>query len=109
MCLMTTSGSMYSCVSVSSHPFTKRRLPRMIAAARLRTLQRRQQLDADSNADIATQGNDVTAATPHGQFASVYSSSWSHRLREPSRRCTTMSTVDRTPPEVASRTGGIVS
>jgi len=32
-----------------------------------------------------------------------------HSQRGPSRRCTTMSTVDSTPPELANRTGGIVS
>jgi len=37
------------------------------------------------------------------------SSSLSRSRRGPSRRCTTMSTVDSTPPELSSRTRGIVS
>jgi len=37
------------------------------------------------------------------------SSSWSRSRRGPSRRCTTMSTVDSTPPQLSSRTCGIVS
>ena len=36
-------------------------------------------------------------------------SSSSRSRRGPSRRCTTMSKVDSTPPELSSRTGGIVS
>ena len=37
------------------------------------------------------------------------SSSCSHSRRGPSRRCTTMSTVDSTSPEVSNRTRGVVS
>ena len=40
---------------------------------------------------------------------SSWSSSWSRSRRGPSRRCTTMSTVDSTPPQLSSRTCGIVS
>ena len=41
--------------------------------------------------------------------SSSSSSSWSRGRLGPSRRCTNMSTVDSTPPELSSRTGGIVS
>jgi len=57
--------------------------------------------------------NEVSLAVLRGQSnVNSSSSSLSSLLcsrRGPSRRCINMSTIDRTPPEVSSRTGGIVS
>ena len=51
--------------------------------------------------------NHATATTASDDGPS--SSSSSHSQRGPSRRCTTMSTVDSTSPEVSNRTCGVVS